>query len=479
VEKRRLLIFGLRARRNPEHPPNAPRSILDAKSSWRLIDELEHVVSQGLLATLESQKVFRWDQVSLPSALSKALATTECLRNQLSIDRGCVIDKLVGLSSQPSTNHCLEAYKQIQTICKGISKQFCCALIMRHQAQQSQVPARSIVIKSVDDRLVVHWLDEQERAVHQEELRDLMNRYLQRPLRDLDRQIKKLETSHHELQDTLGSFAKALPSQLSYIARVSMRVQRGGVCLCRGKTSKGIPIDIWLHVGRNHYGPGMCSILSIERAHDEFVLEAVDGKLYYFPPTLLCARLHFDYSGMHILHPVVRQPAGGYLWNHPYSGSLSDGPNYHSMASPDKETLLGEPSVWAFKTFPQLHQRTKKAMENDLCLDQQSHTIGKINGSLRSALETKNGIQVLYSILELQDVVRHGICRAHQLNESPPRAKLDQEQMPYPILGGTVLPQALRVFPYDPCINNPSSGRRTRLKCRRSASALERDVLFF
>jgi hypothetical protein len=234
--------------------------------------------------------------------------------------------------------------------------------------------------------------------------------------------------------------------------------QRSCVHLLLGtaRLKSTIPVSIWLYLdpGGRRYGGSAACALSVHRAHQEFVLQGPPpaSQLSYFPPALLVARLVFTADGVSVNPPLVRQPAGGHAWCHPYTGAL--GAEAFAPTAPEDECEPAQyaPSAAAMKLFPELAARTKTALENDLCLAGQPERVQRLIGPFMRSTYAPESMDVLALVEGLHSIAKLGLTCGHQLNTSTPRAR--SEAMLYVLLARdlsiTGAPFARRVFPYDP-----------------------------
>lgn len=239
------------------------------------------------------------------------------------------------------------------------------------------------------------------------------------------------ETGREILKDVCPSLANAV--ELAH-----QDAQPVGIRLCTGRSRRGSPLDMWFFVDARASQPQWGCVLSVSRPHRDFILEAADGSRYYFPPCLLSARFTFLEQMPRAEYPVVRQPAGGYHWCHPYTGKLLGGPIGGAKLLHDENVILHTPCDQAIALFPQLNRRTQTPMENNLCLGGQPAVLGAIQEKLHSALMQSSQPDVLAAATALHDIARLGLTRGHQNNMGGPRARLDPLNMPYPMMGRQV-----------------------------------------
>jgi hypothetical protein len=230
--------------------------------------------------------------------------------------------------------------------------------------------------------------------------------------------------------------SRLCPALANAVYLASQEARPVGLRLCTGHTRRGRPLDVWLYVN-SPAGPLQWGcVLSVNRPHRDFILEAADGGRFYFPPCLLSARFSFLEPLPRAELPVVRQPAGGYAWCHPYTGVLGRGVFAGARLLHDEKTILYAPSDQAVALFPRLQQRIPTPVENDLCLGGQPKTIRAIQERLGIAMRDPAEADVLAAVTAIHDVARHGLTRGHENNMGGSRAPLSPQSMLYPVLGG-------------------------------------------
>ena len=239
----------------------------------------------------------------------------------------------------------------------------------------------------------------------------------------------------------------------------AVRMARGGqrpvgVHVCTARTPRGnVPLDVWIYlVPANGPRTQCAAVLTVYRAHREFILESAERQLFYFPPCLLAARISCESKGPRLLSPAIRQPAGGYAWRHPYSGDLGSVLFSNALLLQQEQIPMYEPSDAARAMFPGLQIPTTTPLENTLCLTGQEYEIMRVQQGLRESLGAGTEPDVLGAVTALHDLLRLGLTRAHERNMATPRAHLQAEQMLYPIaVGLNALPGTLaeRVFPFQ------------------------------
>ena len=248
----------------------------------------------------------------------------------------------------------------------------------------------------------------------------------------LHRERPTWERQQHRGMGILSDICPSLADALRLALQDSRPV---GIRLCIGRSRRGLPLDVWFYVSP---GDGCCfrgCVLSVNRPHGDFVLEAADGSYYYFPPCLLSARFNFMTWLPQVEYPIVRQPVGGYNWCHPYTGTLGAGIFAGAKLLHSEDEILDAPSEPAIAIFPQLQRRTQAPAENNLCLGGQAQIVPSIQEKLRSAHASLHEPDVLAAVTVLHDIAKLGLTRGHQDNTAGPRARLQSDSMPYPLRG--------------------------------------------
>ena len=273
----------------------------------------------------------------------------------------------------------------------------------------------------------------------------------------LSKQVHELQTARRRYAEEGRSLLDAVSPRVAEAVETSLAENcHIGLRLATGCLRDGFPLSLWLYLDPRQEMRGVADVtLSVHRAHEEFILEGPPPrkKLYYFPPSVITARLSVSPDGVGVAHwPTVLVPPGGAPWAHPYSGILgrSSFCAARFLGEKDEPALL-PPSEEALGMFPRLADRTDKALENDLCLDGQKYSIANLVARFR---KTPGEPDVLGLITGLLDIVRLGLTRGHCLNQSSPRTSINDTIYPVPV---KKLPKRLadRVFPY-----NPNSKRR-------------------
>ena len=413
---------------------------------------LEQVLREPLMSTLRTYGLLDWGAARLPVLAVSACRVAGRLLEQLGRDDPGAMD----LGRIPSgfeaiLRNCLRrASGSRGPVMDAYAGHFTTSLLERVDGYISGLERnlRLLRLHSEAGTIVVDWITADGKSVRHETLHDLLEAVVGPLIADLTRHIGRGDRTPHELQqrgiDILTNVCPGLAEAVQLATGLSTCV---GLRLCTVPLRAGIPLDVWMYVGPHPGWPGHACTLSLHRAHHEFILGAIDGQRYYFPPCLLIARLAFSEGRPIITRPTVRQPAGGFLWRHPYTGDLGGDPFEGAELLHAEADAMYEPSKQAIRLFPQLKARTSTACEGNMCLDGQTVTMKTVQNRF---LETPAGQgDVLADLTALHDIVRLGLTRGHQNNTAGPRAKLGPVSMPYPIQGRKVTGAlARRVFAY-------------------------------
>ncbi len=312
--------------------------------------------------------------------------------------------------------------------------------------EHTQKKPEMVRFKDEPTGLRVSWLDAAGDGFHESTL-DAMLQPLCRDVSNLiDEEIelrKKLqqntEASKRKLRDISPAVADAVQVALTQNRPV-------GVRLCMAHDRKDTPMEAWLYV-HPHYPNARTSsaILSVNRGCEEFILQARDNNKFYFPPCLLTARLAATNGGVRIELPLIRQPAKGFTWVHPFTGALKPGSLAGAITTERDGSALLDPSDEAQRLFPSLASRIAVPCESPMCLHGQPERVQRLQSKLQSELSRGVEPDVLAIVTELHDIIRFGITTGHRDNGSGPRGNL-----PYPLAHRPVTGDlAKRVFSFS------------------------------
>lgn len=225
--------------------------------------------------------------------------------------------------------------------------------------------------------------------------------------------------------------------------------------LFSGDFRQGLPAAVFLVVSRSDSPelPRNC-VVAVERRHGEFILENESGDRYWFPPCLLAAQIAVAGHGCRFLPFLVVEPAGGYVWNHPYTGAMV---RRNERVTPlsgleAEKAVLGEASAAAAR---HLHlTRVNTPSFSDMCLEGQATALAQLSCSLVQTLAQENG-DVVAVIDAVHRLAHIGLTRAHQGNRGLPRAHMGKGNMPYPLPKGMDATIGAPVYPYNPANCGP------------------------
>lgn len=302
------------------------------------------------------------------------------------------------------------------------------------------------------EAVAVEWVGDDGATAHREGLDSFYDRVLAPVIGQvIDKARRRAPGERRKLEEGMETLRGVCPIAAAAVERASRDRKKVGTRLFRAFVRRNMPLDVWLNVN-----PGLSEsrcMLSVYRAHRDFILGASEGGEFYFPPCLLTARLSFGSGAVRLMPPKVRQPRGGHAWCHPYTGVVGHDPVGGAILieEPHEGDVMYEPSPEALRLFPGLCSRTAKAGETDLCLAGQQQRMQKLQRDLKSNIAARKEIDVLRIVTEVHDIVRLGLTRGHQNNLDRPRVPLTQESMPHRIRGRvTTGLLARRTFPFDP-----------------------------
>jgi len=305
--------------------------------------------------------------------------------------------------------------------------------------------------RTADGRIDVDWFSVQGKQLRTESLLSFVHAVSGPECGPLLEQARALSgrRGHFEavargvLEDVCPSLARDAEWAIAARRRLARR-------LCLTRLPTGFPADLWVFLDPTAAGGGE-ALLSLRRAHTDFILASACGERFYFPPCLLNACLTFQDAQPRFRLPTVRQPKGGFPWRHPYTGCLETDPWADARGLEGDAEILPEPSPEALRLFEGLPGlRIGAAVERDMCLAEQGSRLMAARARLRADGPARGQADVLGAFTAVHDILHMGLTRGHQLNESTPRARLDASSMQFPVRGPVGGSLARRVYPYDP-----------------------------
>ena len=308
-------------------------------------------------------------------------------------------------------------------------------------------------VEPKDGGIRVAWIAEDGVEIGGESLYEFALRVARPAAGELAREMVGLQASEARIRNAGNQVLAAMSPKVAGAMERAYREQRAvRIPICRAQ-SRNLPVDVSLYIdpesGRKAH-PSV--LLAARRAHEEFVLESDVGELYYFPPIQLAANITFSGKRWYTT-AFVRQPRQSPLWCHPYTGRLR-GDLYPVVIT------IGPPPLEAMAPISVAGRRlmglgvnyTPMDMCGDLCVEGQEPEIRRLQAAVTAAQE-KGVPSDLYELVRgVWNIVRIALTRAHQLNQSTPRAGMDANNMFYPVRDRTLLtgPLANRIFPYNP-----------------------------
>jgi len=447
-------------REMPNLLPPEPRRLAAIRvihlQKHRMVMTFEGILRETTQKVLQGACVSSW-----PSTVLAFSAVSQCrLAGRLLEQLGCKNKGMINREKIPSdfdTNaaQCFAGIQQSQLPVTRFISGMAKSLWQKIAASTANSGQGMMNLRFVntDDTIWIEWLTADGKVAQKDRLRDFVDSIMGPMAKELgicrDR-LQTAQTSHRKIgEKVLREVSPKLADALQLACQENRHV---GIHLCTSKDRRGLPLDVWLYMNPTLQALtfGNCT-LSVHRYHRDFILGARDGTRYYFPPCLLTARVNHSYNRYQVMPPTIRQPRGGYKWNHPYTGPLQHDPFTGALLDQDKRDVMCEPSQEALKLFPELANRTNQASENNLCLPDQSREITNLQSHLHKEIAGLYTLDVLEAITALHQLARIGLTRGHQNNTSGPRVHLAPNTMPYPLRGRQVYGRlAKRIFVYNP-----------------------------
>jgi hypothetical protein len=441
----------------------------------RLIKSFQDILREAIDKVLQDACVSSWTSTVLAFSVVSQCRLAGRLLEQL----GCKNKGIINIEKIPSNfdTTAAQCFASIQQSQLPITEYITVATESLRQKMNTctrQKDTMKLRFVLTDSTICVEWLTDDGKVVKKELFRDFIYSIMGSISKKLSvyiNHLKTAQTSHNKIGETV--LREVSPKLFDTVHHACQEKRYVGIHLHTSKDRRGIPLDVWLYLNPTlqalkssmgnftlslhwlHHdfilgAMGNCT-LSVHRPHRDFILGAKDGSRYYFPPCLLTARVTYSYNRYQVLAPTVRQPCGGYNWNHPYTGPLGNDPFFCATLNGNERDVMYEPSDEALKLFPELANRTYQARENNLCLPDQSRETTKLQSHLHKENAGLHTLDVLGVITALHQLARVGLTRGHQNNTSGPRSHLAPDSMPYPLRGRQVYGRlAKRVFVYNP-----------------------------
>jgi hypothetical protein len=423
------------------------------EANWRAVARMHDIFLEAFRQVLSDQKRPDGNLLTMTFSAVSACRFIDQLRVQMDVPGPSLVDdgKIPAVCAREFST-CVRVMDRFRHVPGTTTNQFMRVLwgdIVGSGVHGART-RKSLLFRPQDKGICVTWLTKDGEVIDSECLEHLVAEAVDAILPELVIEINQLEQCTASWQGISTRLLECVDPRIVEGIRAALGDK---TCvhlpLFTASLRGQVPVEVCLLVQPDLHGLeyGRC-MLAVNRAHQEFVLEAINGSLYYFPPIQLSARFAFTDGGPRILKPVVRQPSGGCFWLHPYTGDLTDDPFCSDFGTAGPGAAMYEPSAWARQTFPSLQLRGSRATMRDLCLTGQEYTLAELQGRLINVMASPFPGDLLAVVRDIHALLRHGLCRAHQQNRSKPRIHMALGAMPYPVPPGITVPA--RVFPYDP-----------------------------
>lgn len=430
-----------------------PEAVIAPTGRYQLVADVRQIL-QGHVGRLSVlQELSDWGRATLLRVVPDAAEYADRLLIQL----GCP-----GSHLSVTASHCRELAFQVcsrlqeyQELAQRCAKRLIDEVLRAAGGVHGNQTAALLRLVTRSGRVRLEWLDDRGTCLRREGLQRWSKGTLIQPLRELVVQARELSSLKRRCEELATETDALQHARLASALRLACLHRRPvSLRLAAASARKGIPLSVWMEIdprGVLYNGSGAC-ILSVSRAHDEFVLEGPppEHHLFYFPPCTLVARVIFAGRGVSVSTPRVRQFKGGYEWVHPYTGPLA-AQAADCIMMDDDEPAAYRASPPAVAMFPGLACGVPDTMEADLCITDQSHLLRKITQRFARGALVAESADVLGLVSELHDLTKLGLTRAHQLNTQTPRSALAPSSMKYVVTRlGTGGRFENRIFPYHP-----------------------------
>ena len=426
---------------------------LHAGVGWHVIAGLEGMLVEALRQVMSGLNLLNWNPRTAVAGVVSASQFAERLRIQLGVPGKPLVDmSRAPVPIRSAITRCADDADKARLLPTTVGKQLTKALWQELARRKSERAGDccNLRFRFEHDELAVDWLGKDNVVLESERVQELLEPAINILLPDFADTIQRLKDTDTGWEQAGGSLRKCLPPETAHALQVACETTATvGLHLFTATVRGRIPTEVNLLIQPHghQFGCGGCT-LTVDRAHQEFILESIDKRLYYFPPVLLCARLIFRGGVPHIMIPVVRQPEGGFLWRHPYTGLLEPDPFTGATFLNQSPPIMYEPSAWATRTFQGLRHRLTRAGEKDMCLAGQTYLLGQLQNALARQMVLPAGPDALRIVTEIHTILRHGLCHAHQQSTAAPRIRLTPTEMPYVVEASESTP--VRIFRYDP-----------------------------
>jgi hypothetical protein len=406
----------------------------------------------------EVRKARQWANAGLPIAVLQACGPAQRLLEQLGKNDPVVIASRGKLTPVAW----LARQCQRDAVRTGALPTRCSRALVRiiRQRRGGANPARVPTMFSIQARgpqWEVVWMDDGPEVLWREPFDAFASPLTRHVARKFAGFITRMESTKRRVEDSAWQALRGVSPMLADAAKFACDRDKPVACRLAAATVRHTPAEVWAFLRPACDLPAevaTCAI-SVHRRHQEFVLEGPPpaGDLFYFPPTLLVARLIFAVNGTRLHYPLIRQPAGGSVWTHPYTGDLQPAALAEALYVGGHEEFAGSllPTPQVQEAMPYLAYRTVEPMERDICLRGQDEAVANLCQRFGNEFARDAYGDVLGCVQGVWDLAKVGLTRAHQHNTQGPRKKMARGSMPN-LIGRALLTDALarRVFPYDP-----------------------------
>ena len=213
-----------------------------------------------------------------------------------------------------------------------------------------------------------------------------------------------------------------------------------GARLCMASLD-GVPVELFLTARRD------ALLIDARRAHEEFILQTRTQGYCYFPPCQVVARYTLAAGAPQkwsIALPLIRQPAGGITWSHPFC-SMSECPAVTRLDDARDEAMF-EISEEARRLALPVLPRAAEAVEGTVCLAEEAAAIAQENAKLQG--EQPDLLSITRAVWT---IARYGLTRAHQLGPWTGRGPYEHPFTPCKVVSPSAIRGKLaeRTFRYD------------------------------
>ena len=433
-------------------------ALYEPHAPWRPVGRLARILEPLLFDSAIVPGGDGWGEALLPYLTLFACDWAVRLAGQMNAELSCSAEPIGSeLGLEQDYRHCLADVSQAS----GVTAKIMEGLVRSVQGPRSRPETADspamLQLQRNNGTVQAIWRRRDGKELRQETLDALASRMSSDPqVAALLEEAKRLESRRDRHRDRGDRRLQAVCPQLAdAVSRARANGRRCvGYRMCAHKV-RGLPAEVYLFVG-----PGLAPLGSVSaslvarRAHEEFVLENHRGEFFYFPPIQLMATIEFLPKDLpwHVPVPMVRMPAGGPAWVHPYTGPLCpDRFGKAELISPQPESAMAGISEEARRMLPNLgRDRLRVSSTGCMCLGGQEAQTAALSREIYLAVKRGKKPDLLKLVWGIWNVIRVGLTRAHQDNTNSPVAELGSARMPYPIASAELARTRLtrRIFPY-------------------------------